>query len=83
MAQAKMEYELETACNCCNGRVGRRFVELAEKNVAIRELIVPTGVELIKRATEAGLKAKDTCNCCNGRVGRSPIEELVTALGGS
>jgi len=82
MAVAKKAQELETACNCCNGRVGHRFVELAEQNAAIRELIAPTGVELIRKSAEVGLVAKDTCNCCNGRVGKHPIEELVTMLGG-
>jgi hypothetical protein len=73
----------ETTVNCCNGRVGRRLVELASTDERIREIIAPTGVEVLRRAKEAGLAAKDTVNCCNGRVGRQAFEELVSALGGS
>lgn len=73
----------EVASNCCNGRVGRELVELAEKNAAIKALIAPTGVELIQKAEAAGLRAKGTTNCCNGRVGRSLLEDVVTSMGGT
>ena len=28
-------------------------------------------------------KLDTVVNCCNGRVGKQPMEELITALGGS
>jgi hypothetical protein len=80
---AGLAAERGTAANCCNGRVGRQMVEAAVANPEIRQFIHPTGVELIQRGLEAGLRAGDTVNCCNGRVGRGAMEELVTALGGA
>jgi hypothetical protein len=74
---------LDRTVNCCNGRVGRELLDIAEKNAMVRELIAPIGVELMRRAAAANLLAKDTVNCCNGRVGRAAMEELVTALGGA
>ena len=59
----------DTTVNCCNGRVGRRLLDLAAQNPAIAALVKPTGVELIREAAAAGAAAKDTINCCNGRVG--------------
>jgi hypothetical protein len=83
MAQVRIAHQLEHTVNCCNGRVGHKLLELAEGNKMIRELAVPTGVELVRKAVEVGITAKDVCNCCNGRVGRNPMEELITVLGGS
>lgn len=83
MAQTRLAHQLEHTVNCCNGRVGHRVLELAEHKKAIRELAIPTGVELVRKAVDVGITTKDACNCCNGRVGRNPMEELVTALGGS
>jgi hypothetical protein len=57
-----------SADNCCNGSVGRRLVEMAREDKAIREMIAPTGVEIINRATAAGLGVSAD-NCCNGSVG--------------
>lgn len=73
----------EVASNCCNGRVGRELVELAEKDEAIKRVIAPTGVELLQKAESAGIRARSYTNCCNGRVGRSMLEDVVTALGGA
>ncbi len=69
--------------NCCNGRVGHQLMELAEEKSELKQYIIPTGVELLKAATEAGMKASQAVNCCNGRVGQRPMEELTTVLGGS
>jgi hypothetical protein len=60
---------LDTTVNCCNGRVGRRMLDLATENETIARLVRPTGVDLMREAGEA-LAARDTANCCNGRVGR-------------
>jgi hypothetical protein len=57
-----------SADNCCNGVVGRRLVELAREDKVIREMIAPTGVEIIARATAAGMGVSSD-NCCNGVVG--------------
>jgi hypothetical protein len=73
--------ETARTVNCCNGRVGRRLVELAAIDDRVRTFVQPTGVELVRSAIEAGLRG-DTVNCCNGRVGRQAFEELVTSLGG-
>jgi len=80
---SKIKPITELSCNCCNGRVGRELLELAEQHKLIQQMIVPTGVELIKQAAEIGVAAKEACNCCNGRVGKpAALQELVTALGG-
>lgn len=74
----------DTTVNCCNGRVGKRFVELAEENEVIRQLIAPTGVQLIREAAQAGRSLGETVNCCNGRVGSAlNIQGLVSELGGA
>jgi hypothetical protein len=73
----------EVASNCCNGRVGRELMELATSNAAIRNMIAPTGVELVQKAEAAGIAARGTTNCCNGRVGRSLLEDAVAAMGGT
>ncbi len=83
MTEAAARAPVEVASNCCNGRVGRNLLELAEKNEAIRGAIAPTGVEILRRAAEVGLAAASYSNCCNGRVGRSAMEELITAMGGA
>lgn len=57
-----------SADNCCNGVVGRRLMEMAREDKAIREMIAPTGVEIISRATAAGMGVSSD-NCCNGIVG--------------
>ena len=83
MALEKLSQKLDTVVNCCNGRVGHNLLELAEQKRELQQFTVPTGVQLLKAATEAGMAIKDTVNCCNGRVGKQPMEELITALGGS
>lgn len=82
MAETKIAQQLEATCNCCNGRVGHRLLELAETKSELRRFIVPTGVELIKAASEVGITSQTACNCCNGRVGKRPMEELISVLGG-
>jgi hypothetical protein len=66
--------------NCCNGRVGREMVDLAQQVESVARLIEPSGALLLKSATEAGLRPDVASNCCNGRVGRSLAEELVMAF---
>ena len=83
MAEARFSHELDLTINCCNGRVGHHIMEMAEKRKDIRELIVPTGVELLKVAVATGIRAKDVINCCNGKVGKRPVEELISILGGN
>jgi hypothetical protein len=74
----------DTTVNCCNGRVGKRLLELAQENEAIRQLVAPTGVELIRQAAQAGRALGETVNCCNGRVGSAlNIKDLATELGGA
>lgn len=81
MAEGKMVHQLEHAVNCCNGRVGRELMLLAQEKPEVRDLIAPTGVEILRKGVEAGIRAKDDINCCNGRVGRNLMEEVVAALG--
>jgi len=83
MAEAKLRQEIEATANCCNGRVGHRLLELVEQRKELQRFVVPTGVELVKAAIDAGLTTGHTVNCCNGRVGKLPMEELITTLGGS
>lgn len=72
-----------TTVNCCNGRVGRNLLALAETSEVIRQAIAPTGVELINAAARAGV-AGDAVNCCNGRVGSAlNVQQLLTELGGA
>lgn len=72
----------DTTVNCCNGRVGRRLLELAEKSDVFRQAIAPTGIEFVKQAAAAGRALGETVNCCNGRVGRSlDLNEVVSQLG--
>ncbi|RPJ60670.1 MAG: hypothetical protein EHM23_01440 [Acidobacteria bacterium] len=81
--QKKLEAALDTTVNCCNGRVGRRLLDMAVQNEVIAGLVKPTGVELIREAAGLGLAAKDTVNCCNGRVGsQMNVQELLTEFGG-
>jgi hypothetical protein len=71
-----------TTVNCCNGRVGRNLLAMAETSEVIRQVIAPTGVELINAAARAGV-AGETVNCCNGRVGSAlNVQQLLTDLGG-
>lgn len=81
MAQAPIATaRLDVAANCCNGRVGRRLIDLAIENEAVARLVRPTGVELIREAGEA-FAARDTVNCCNGRVGRDlNVQEVVDSF---
>ena len=82
--QAKLVAALDTTVNCCNGRVGRRMLDMAVQHEVIARLVKPTGVELIREAAAAGLAAKDTVNCCNGRVGsQMNVQELLTEFGGA
>lgn len=75
---------LDTTVNCCNGRVGRRMIDMIMQNEKLAYLAKPTGVELIREAGAAGLAAKDTVNCCNGRVGsQMNVQELLTEFGGA
>jgi hypothetical protein len=67
---ADIKSALDTTVNCCNGRVGRRMMELAAQDERLQRLAMPTGVAIIKEAAAAGLAASDTVNCCNGRVGQ-------------
>ena len=72
----------DTTVNCCNGRVGKRLLELAQQSETMRQIIAPTGVELMKAAVQAG-RAGETVNCCNGRVGsQMNVQALLTELGG-
>lgn len=78
---------MDTTVNCCNGRVGRRIMELATQDERFAKLATPTGVEIVQAAAKAGLAASDTVNCCNGRVGRQlnlkdVVRELTAADGG-
>lgn len=83
MAQEKITQKLQTACNCCNGRVGKELLELAQKNTELQRFTNPSGVELLKAATEVGMAVAEACNCCNGQVGKRAMEELITTLGGA
>ena len=67
--------------NCCNGRVGREMVDLAQQVESVARLIEPSGAMLLKASAETGLRPDMAANCCNGRVGRSLAEELVMAFG--
>jgi hypothetical protein len=71
-----------TASNCCNGRVGREMMELAQQVEIVARMVEPTGATLIKASVDAGLRADLTSNCCNGRVGRNLAEEVITAFSG-
>jgi hypothetical protein len=83
---AEVRNQMDTTVNCCNGRVGRRMMELAAQDEGFAKLAMPTGVELIQAAAKAGLAASDTVNCCNGRVGRQlnlkDVVSELTAAGG-
>jgi hypothetical protein len=72
----------DTTVNCCNGRVGKRMLDLAVENEKLARLVMPTGVELVRAAISAGIAAKDTVNCCNGRVGNQMnLQEIVKSFG--
>ncbi len=80
----KLESALDTTVNCCNGRVGRRLLDMVMQNEKLAHLVRPTGVELLREAASAGFAAKDTVNCCNGRVGsQMNVQELLTEFGGA
>lgn len=83
VSRAIKQGQLEHTVNCCNGRVGHRMIEMAEKSRTIREYIIPTGIELVKAAVKTGLAPEHVVNCCNGRVGKKPIDNLISALGGT
>ena len=70
--------------NCCNGRVGRREMEMAAKDEKFRQFAMPTGVEIIKAISAAGGDVTEAVNCCNGRVGRQlASREIAEALAGA
>lgn len=71
-----------SAVNCCNGRVGREMMELAQQREDVAKLIEPSGVSLLRASAEAGLRADLASNCCNGRVGRNMAEEIISAFSG-
>ncbi|WP_026379561.1 hypothetical protein [Afifella pfennigii] len=78
---ADLQTALDTTVNCCNGRVGRRIMELAAQDERFARLAQPTGIELVQAAAKAGLAASDTVNCCNGRVGRQMnLKDIVAEL---
>ena len=72
----------DTTVNCCNGRVGKRLLELDEKSEFLRAVVSPTGVEFVRQAAASGRALGETVNCCNGRVGRSlDLNEVANQLG--
>ena len=71
---AELQATLDTAVNCCNGRVGRRLMELAARDESFVRLVAPSGVQMVKEAAAAGLAAADQVNCCNGKVGRNQLD---------
>lgn len=72
------------AINCCNGRVGKRMMDLAAKNENYRDLVKPTGVQIIKAIGDAGGDVSESLNCCNGRVGqRMNMKEIAAQLSGA
>jgi hypothetical protein len=82
MALEKPGQKLAHIVNCCNGRVGRELLELAEKSRELQKYVIPTGVEILKGVVEVGLSVEHKVNCCNGRVGKRPVDELIEVLGG-
>jgi len=78
---ASKEMLIDAAINCCNGKVGRRLLELAEKNKAIMQAVTPTGVEMIRQASAAGVGAAESLNCCNGKVGEiASVKEMIAEM---
>ncbi len=72
---------LDTTVNCCNGRVGRREMELAVQDERFRAIVMPSGVEIVRAQAATGLAAGETVNCCNGRVGRQlDLASIVAQL---
>lgn len=71
--------------NCCNGRVGKRMMDLAVKDDKYRELVAPTGIEIIKVIGDLGGDLSSALNCCNGRVGRRSLDvkEIASKLSGA
>lgn len=67
--------KMVAADNCCSGSCSRRLVELASENAAIREIIAPTGVEMIARAVAAGMGVSAD-NCCSGSLGARSAGEM-------
>ena len=82
---AELKTALDTTVNCCNGRVGRRAMELAAQDEKMKVSRHADGRRTVKAAAAAGLAAADTVNCCNGRVGRrldlSSVVAQLTAAG--
>ncbi len=84
MPELAKQAAMDTTVNCCNGRVGRRLLDMVAQNEKLAQLVKPTGVEILRAAGAAGLAAKDTVNCCNGRVGsQMNVQELLTEFGAS
>lgn len=70
--------------NCCNGRVGKRLLDLASQDDKFRQFVVPTGVEIVKAIGDLGADVSEALNCCNGRVGqRLATKDIATALSGA
>lgn len=68
------------AVNCCNGRVGRRMVELAVQNQNFQRFTLPTGIEIVRAIGELGGDVTEAMNCCNGRVGRRLETQAIAQL---
>lgn len=77
MGQEKGLAVARESANCCNGRVGRQLSEIMQDRVLVKELMLPTGVQILKQTADLGSLAKDTINCCNGRVGKQMAEEIL------
>ncbi|MCP4991145.1 MAG: hypothetical protein GY928_35355 [Colwellia sp.] len=71
------------AINCCNGRVGKRIMELAVKDDKLSEYIKPTGIDIIEKVAKLGGDVSESLNCCNGKVGRKlNLQEVASKLAG-
>ena len=68
------------AVNCCNGRVGRRLMELAVQQEALQRFTLPTGIEIVKAIGDLGGDINEAMNCCNGRVGRRLDTQAVAQM---
>jgi hypothetical protein len=56
-------------------------MELAASDKSFEKLVAPSGIQLVKEASAAGLAAADTVNCCNGRVGRRlNLKDVISDL---
>jgi hypothetical protein len=65
--QPQARTSLEALTNCCNGRIGRRLLEMAAQNETIASIVRPTGVEVLRQVQEAGAIADFYTQCCWGR----------------